>query len=313
MPLPKPKKGEKKDHWLQRCMGNEAMNKEFSDNDQRYAVCNQKWRDKDKKKSSNEDYEMSKKKDLEPEIERRYFPISEFRVQRKEGEPLRFEGYAAKFNTLSEDLWGMKEKIAPGAFTETIQKADVRALLNHNPNYVLGRTKAGTLELEEDEKGLRMVNTPPDTQWVRDLAISVERGDIDQMSFGFRTIKDSWDESKKIPVRTLEQVDLKDVSIVTFPAYKTTKVQTRELMAQDGLDLDTIDRVWVKSQHGLKVNEDDCKDIDSIVESLNSLKPQDETINGVAGTGSELEQTHQKKILMRRRNLDLKERERKEI
>jgi len=217
------------------------------------------------------------KKSMELQIERRELPLSEFRVQRNEGEPLKFVGYAARFNSLSEDLGGFKEKIAAGAFVNTIQKADIRALFNHNSNYVLGRTKSGTLNLEEDEKGLRIENIAPETTWANDLAASVERGDINQMSFGFRTLKDAWDDKGKMPIRTLEEVELIDVSIVTFPAYKNTRVQTRELMAKDGIDIDAISRVWVKSQHGLEITEEDQGEIAEVVGKLNELLPVVET------------------------------------
>jgi HK97 family phage prohead protease len=136
------------------------------------------------------------------------------------------------FNSWSGDLGGFTEKIAPGAFKESLSRGDdVRALLNHDANYVLGRTKSGTLELSEDKKGLRIVNAPPDTQWARDLQVSIDRGDIDQMSFGFVTRKDQWEEDKetKKVSRTLLEVDLVDVSPVTFPAYPDTTVAIRSM------------------------------------------------------------------------------------
>jgi len=142
-------------------------------------------------------------------------------------------GYAAVFDSWSNDLGGFRERIAPGAFTKTLQEADVRGLLNHDPNYVLGRTKAATLELSEDTKGLRFSVTPPDTQWARDLMVSIQRGDINQMSFGFRTIKDTWgkgiqdEHGRALPERTLLEVALYDVSLVTFPAYPATEAGLR--------------------------------------------------------------------------------------
>jgi len=246
------------------------------------------------------------KKSMEPQIERREFPLSEFRVQRNDEEPLRFVGYAARFNSLSEEIFGYKEKIAPGAFANTIKKADIRALLNHDSSYVLGRTKAKTLSLEEDDQGLRMENIPPDTQWARDLAVSVERGDINQMSFGFNVLKESWNDKSKIPIRTLEEVALVDVSIVTFPAYKNTQVQTRDLMAKDGLDIDAISRVWIKNQHGLEITEEDRGEIAEVVDKLNDLLPEVEI-----DPKKELpqEEIHQKEALERERKLLLKKNE----
>lgn len=164
----------------------------------------------------------------------RNYPVTELRVQRDAGRPPQIVGYAAVFNSWSEDLGGFREKIAPGAFRATLANgADVRALYNHDPNFVLGRTKSATLELSEDKKGLRIVNTPPDTQWARDLQVSIDRGDVDQMSFGFVTRSDQWDEDKdsgKV-TRTLLEVDLVDVSPVTFPAYPDTEVAVRSMDA----------------------------------------------------------------------------------
>lgn len=162
----------------------------------------------------------------------RNYPITEIRVQRDKDKPPQIVGYAAVFNSWSEDLGGFREKIAPGAFKSSISAgADVRALYNHDPNYVLGRTKSGTLDLSEDKKGLRIVNSPPDTQWARDLQTSIDRGDIDQMSFGFVTRADQWEEDKETGkvTRTLLEVDLVDVSPVTFPAYPDTTVAVRSM------------------------------------------------------------------------------------
>lgn len=154
----------------------------------------------------------------------------EVRVTNEGGaEQKRIDGYAAVFDSWSVDLGGFRERIANGAFTKTLQEADVRGLLNHDPNYVLGRKKAETLTLQEDNKGLHILATPPDTQWARDLLVSIGRGDINQMSFGFRTIKDAWYRVKGMDLweRTLLEVELLDVSVVTFPAYPATEAGLR--------------------------------------------------------------------------------------
>ena len=144
------------------------------------------------------------------------------------GEPA-FEGYAAVFDTWSEDLGGFREKIARGAFSKALERGDdVRALFNHDPNYVLGRTKAGTLELTEDENGLRFrVQLPSDIGWARDLYRSVQRGDISQCSFAFMVEDEDWARGQSGDERTIRSARLFDVSIVTYPAYEATSVQAR--------------------------------------------------------------------------------------
>jgi hypothetical protein len=163
------------------------------------------------------------------EIERRFFPVTEFRAITDENGLRHIVGYAAVFNSLSEDLGGFKEKISPGAFSSTINADDIRALKNHNSDYVLGRNKSGTLTLSEDQRGLKIDCIPPDAQWARDLMASIDRGDIDQMSFGFRTVKDQWEGTYPEEIRTLMEVKLFDVSPVTFPAYPDTEVGLRSL------------------------------------------------------------------------------------
>ena len=155
---------------------------------------------------------------------------AEFRIQQTENEPLKIIGYAARFNELSEEMWGMREKIAPGAFTEAIGKSDVRSLWNHDPNYVLGRTKNGTLQIREDEQGLFYEVTPPDAQWARDLVESIKRGDVDQSSFAFTVEAQEWDERSDPITRTIVKVrELFDVSPVTYPAYPTATSGVRSL------------------------------------------------------------------------------------
>lgn len=146
--------------------------------------------------------------------------------------PPMIRGYAAVFNEWADIVPGMfREQIAPGAFRKTIGEADVRALVNHDPNYVLGRNRAGTLTMREDKHGLAVEIEPPDAQWARDLMVSMKRGDISQMSFGFRPVKWVEDPSGRALDVTLQEVRLFDVSVVTFPAYPQTEAWARSAMA----------------------------------------------------------------------------------
>jgi hypothetical protein len=161
-----------------------------------------------------------------PEFERRYIPATEIRAVDENG-IRHLTGYAAVFNSLSEDLGGFREKIEPGCFANSCKEGDVRALWNHDSNHVLARTKSGTLTLSEDAHGLKIDCIPPDAQWARDLLASIDRGDVDQMSFGFRTLTDRWEMIDGQDVRVLMDVELFDVSPVTFPAYPDTQVAVR--------------------------------------------------------------------------------------
>ena len=185
-------------------------------------------------------------------FERRYFKAAELRLKDDEGEPVGITGYAAVFDKWSEDLGWFKERIAPGAFTRTIKNADVRALINHDPNLVLGRTRNGTLRLWEDDTGLGYDVDLPDTSYARDLQASIVRKDITQNSFGFRTIEDEWSEDGK--KRTLLDVELFDVSPVTFPAYRQTKVKMR--LRELGIDYDGLNTALIRSARGVVIDED---------------------------------------------------------
>lgn len=143
------------------------------------------------------------------------------------------EGYAAKFDKETV-IWRYVEVIRKGAFSRAVKEDDVRALFNHDPNLILGRTKSGTLDLSEDETGLRCVITLPRTEPGRNLYESIQRGDVDQMSFAFVVVKEVWtnrelQDGTTQALRELVEVKLYDVSPVTYPAYEDTEIGVREL------------------------------------------------------------------------------------
>jgi len=147
-------------------------------------------------------------------------------------------GYAALFDVVT-DLGFCTESVAPGAFTESIQRDDVRALFNHDPNYVLGRNTAGTLDLAEDDKGLLATIRPPDNSLGKDIVTLIKRKDVSQMSFGFYVEEEEgrFEENKK-PHFLLKKVRLFDVSPVTFPAYEETEIDVKRAVRyrQDYID-----------------------------------------------------------------------------
>jgi len=178
-------------------------------------------------------------------------------------------GYAALYNSLSDDLgWGMRERIIPGAFTRALtEKQDVRHLINHDPNLVLGRTKAGTTELSEDGKGLKFRTLMPDCGYANDLFESVSRGDIDECSFGFMAVRTAWieepdpdDEKVQRTVRELHDVDLFDVSTVTYPAYPGTSTTVERSLFPDGVPLEIRSRLEKRDDEASGVCQCDCSE-----------------------------------------------------
>lgn len=132
-------------------------------------------------------------------------------------------GYAAVFNSRTL-LWeGLEEVISPGAFSKALSNSDVRCLFDHDWGKVLGRTKSGTLRLEEDERGLKFEVELPNTTDANNLIESMSRGDIDQCSFGFIPTEETWDYNTDPVLRTVNEVELFEVSIVSLPAYQDTE------------------------------------------------------------------------------------------
>ena len=149
---------------------------------------------------------------------------------REDGEELRIEGYFSVFNSIYE-LWpGATESVAPGAFSETLGADDVRALIDHETMYVLGRNVAQTLELREDDHGLWgsiMIN--PNDQDAMNVYARVQRGDVNQCSFGFDILEEETEFRDDGSIHwTIKKVKLYEVSICTFPAYKETEVEARK-------------------------------------------------------------------------------------
>lgn len=159
------------------------------------------------------------------------FESAEFRFTDDDKRTL--EGYASRFGN-AYDLGRFDEVVEQGAFTRALkEEQDVRALVDHDPARLIGRTKNGTLEMAEDKKGLFTRIYLPDTQEARDLATLIERGDLDAMSFGFTVTEDRWEKLDGRNTRFISDVDLYDVSVVAYPANPDTSVALRSMEAAE--------------------------------------------------------------------------------
>ena len=212
MPLPKPEQYETDAEFIERCMTDEIMVEDFEDEKQRLAVCNVQL-EEGNRNIWNKKYDNI--------MEKRIFNIETRTEETEDGKKI-IIGHASVYGKRSENLGGFYEFIEAGAFTpELIENSDVRALINHDQNLILGRSTSGTLRLNADEKGLRYEFDVPDTSYAKDLVVSMERGDIDQSSFAFTVEEDEWSSDEDgNNIRTIKKINrLYDVSPVTFAAY----------------------------------------------------------------------------------------------
>lgn len=193
--------------------------------------------------------------------------------------PLRIVGHPIVYDRWSVDLGGFRERVRPGAATKALLEDDIRALLNHDPNYVLGRNRAGTLMLTDQAGSLRMELYPADTPTVRDMVVTpMERGDLTQMSFAFRTIRDDWREPKAeggLWERDLLEVSLYDVSVVTYPAYSQADAAVRSALASAGIAWDVLAALLTRADRGVPLTSGDTDLVEATVAVLRSYLPSE--------------------------------------
>lgn len=262
--MPVPGKGEKKDDFVERCIPIVIADGTAKDGSQASAICHSIW-------------EQAKEEGAAVYVnletrETRCHKHSELRLAGTEKEP-KITGYAAVFDTWADIGGWFRESIRKGAFAKTIKENDIRALVNHDENYVLGRNRANTLTLREDEKGLAVEIDPAPTVWANDLLVSMRRGDVSQMSFGFSVNKDEYDF--ETDQRVLVDVTLFDVSVVTFPAYPTTSAQVRSLFAakralreKSKAAIEPIARVLARLESGAAATAEEIRLLDTFVKGL---------------------------------------------
>ena len=168
--------------------------------------------------------------DVDLGIERRFAPGGGLHMEAPTTGTRRLAGFAIVFNSRSVDLGGFVEIIAPSALDRTLrEQIDVRAFHSHDPALLLGRLSNGTLTIRKEPHGLHVEIEPPDTSFGRDVVAMVERGDLAEMSFGFRVEPngDEWRDDNGTLVRTVHDMTVYEVSTVATPAYRATSIGAR--------------------------------------------------------------------------------------
>jgi HK97 family phage prohead protease len=218
--------------------------------------------------------ERSTKGEALSKLETREFDV-DLELREDDNGGMHLEGYAALFNSRSENLGGFTETIAPGAFSRSLKsRNDIKLLWNHDTGAVLGSTRAGTLTLTEDSRGLRVSAELPNTSFGRDARELVSRGDVRAFSFGFSmpaTGGDTWNQDGT--ERTLKSVRLHEVSLVAFPAYPETNgtATVRNFVAlatRAEVDADALAEAITKLEAGEEINSDERNILSKVIDSL---------------------------------------------
>lgn len=212
--------------------------------------------------------------------------VLEFDLElREDGDEMSLVGYAALFNSRSENLGGFTEVIAPGAFGRSLKsRVDVKLLWNHDTSAVLGSTRSGTLELVEDERGLKVKAKLPNTTYGRDAKELIKRGDVTGFSFGFSMPGKGGDDwNAEGTERTLRAVKLHEVSLTPFPAYTATNgtasVRGLDKIAQRAdVDADQLADALLKVEQGEEITTDDRNLLSKVIDTLSPVVEPEPTI-----------------------------------
>ena len=224
----------------------------------------------------NAENEGRTKGDALSKLETREFEID--LELREEGDEMSLVGYAALFNSRSENLGGFTEMIAPGAFSRSLKsRNDVKLLWNHDTSAVLGSSRSGTLKLYEDDKGLRVEATLPNTTHGRDARELIKRGDVTGFSFGFSIPGRGGDDwNAEGTERTLKSVRLHEVSLTPFPAYQgtngTASVRGLDKIAiRAEVNADDLADALLKVEQGEEISSDDRALLTKVIDTLSPV------------------------------------------
>ncbi|QKS71912.1 HK97 family phage prohead protease [Paenalkalicoccus suaedae] len=289
MPFPRPKDDEKKDQFVDRCVADDSVSGEFEDDQQRLSICRTIYdsegqrKDNEQEKKSDDsnpdeeksDEEESDEKEGNNEEDRSYdeirmheFGTNMIEHRQEDGQDI-LSGYVVQFDRMSLPIGGMfREKVERGAFTKTLQRTKTIAVWNHNIDLVLGNTRNRTLKLYEDDIGLRFEIKPPNTQAGRDAIELIKKKYVTGVSMGMNVVRDNWEEGGELPIRTLYEVDLIEISPTPLPAYPDSGVQTNKRNHYDGSQVAV--RALFKLSKGLSLKDDEKRALLHAKESASS-------------------------------------------
>lgn len=161
------------------------------------------------------------------------------------------------------ELWGFVEVISRGAATKTLKEAkSIRAFYEHDHTKILGDTINSSLRFAEKDEGVHFEIDLPNTSLGNDIFELVKRGDLRAMSFGFEAIKEEWlnpRAEKQLPLRTVKELRLHEVSIVAYPAYDQTSVSARSYFEDQGYEERSLDQLWPKPVVNIDVYEQELE------------------------------------------------------
>lgn len=203
----------------------------------------------------------------------------------EDAEFIRIGGYGAVFNR-KYDVYGIKEQVSPGAFVKTLEGSpDIRGMFNHDPNFLLGRTKSGTMTVEEDRRGLRYeINADKQDPQAQSVSRKIARGDVDGSSMAFFVHKEEWETDKngKPSLRTITEIELIETGPVTMPASPSTTAKIQRALDDHGIDLDALMGIAVKKRAGFGPSMADEDLICRTIDRLERLKSDPESDIGTS-------------------------------
>ena len=264
MPMPKPKDDESKEDFVSRCMSDEVMKKDYADNDQRLAICNGLWDKKEKKLIAvidNSEPPVAVEVKTSNEIEKRFTGFIEHRITEDEDGRKHITGYVTVYNQLSDPIFNFRERIIPGAFTESLSDKSYpkKSYFNHDPSWVLGNTENDTVSFTENDLGIYVDAIPPDTSMARDAIEMISGRYVNHASFAFRVNRngDRYLGEPENLIREIMKGKFYEGGPVSDAAYPQTTANLRNMYRNLGVNILEMRTAVAKYHLGIDLTNDE--------------------------------------------------------